>query len=345
MADAWSILIEVTNACHLRCSHCTAGVAHVRRPYFMSLEQLEQALQSLNGWKKGVGCFGGEPTLHPQFPELCALFSRYFPKRQLAIWTAGGPQFESYRDLIDRTFALVAFNDHQSPGFHKPILIANEEVVHDEATRRTLIEHCWVPSHWSPLITHRGAFFCEIAATFDNLFDGPGGHPLEPGWWKKDFSAFAYQREANCGHCSIPLPLETLPDDMDADCVSPGNAERLRKAGSPLAAKGRLRVIDAVDLKPAKSIQRNPRWFATPGTPHYWTRLSVRSGFWLAAQYRYVPQSAGIFVRDLSRFAALTVAHKTMALAAAARATLRGRKAVTPGVPPAPPHPKRQPRA
>ena len=156
LRDAWSILIEITNACRLRCAQCTAGVPHVRRPNFMSLEQLELALRSLEGWKKGVGCFGGEPTLHPQFPEVCALFGRYFPRRQLAFWTCGGPAYEQHRHLIDRTFGLVAYNDHQSPGFHQPLMIANEDVVPDPTTRQRLIENCWVPRHWSPLITHRG---------------------------------------------------------------------------------------------------------------------------------------------------------------------------------------------
>jgi hypothetical protein len=322
MAHAWSILIEVTNACRLRCAHCTEGVPHVRRPHFMSLGQLELALQSLKGWKKAVGCLGGEPTLHPQFPEVCAMFRRYFPRRQLALWTCGGAAYEQHRALIDETFGLVSYNDHQSPGFHKPIMIAGEEVVPDEETLRTLIANCFVPLHWSPLITHRGAFFCEVAATMDNLFDGPGGHPLVPGWWKKDFSAFAYQREHHCRRCSMPLPIETLPDDMDVDCVSAGNADRLLAAGSPLAVNGRLRVIQEVDLKTPP--RRNPRWFATPGTEHYWTRLSVRSGFWLAAQYRYVPGVAAVFARDLSRYAMLKVSYHASAIGRVARRAWHG---------------------
>jgi hypothetical protein len=322
MADAWSILIEVTNACRLRCAHCTAGVPHVRKPYFMALDHLEHALQSLEGWKKGVGCFGGEPTLHPQFPDVCALFAKYFPRRQLAMWTCGGPQYETHRQLIDETFAILAYNDHHSAGFHQPLMIANEEVVPDPDERRRLIENCWVPHHWSPLITHRGAFFCEVAATFDNLFDGPGGHPLVKGWWKKDFSAFAYQREHNCRFCSLPLPVEPLPDTLRADSVSPGNAERLKTVGSPLALQGRLRVVQEVDLR--RSLQRNPRWFAPPGTSHYWTRLTVRAGFWLAAQYRHVPGARRAFARDLSRYTALKVSYAAGTMAAAARQWLGG---------------------
>ena len=126
------------------------------------------------------------------------------------------------------------------------------------------------------------AFFCEVAATFDKLFDGPGGHPLQRGWWKKDFAAFKYRRTTTAGSAASRCPSSPQPDTLDADWVSSGNAERLRKAGSPLAVRGRLRVVDAVDLD--ARVVRNPRWFATPGTSHFWTRLSFRAGFWLATQ-------------------------------------------------------------
>ena len=185
LADSWSILIEITNACRLKCAHCTCGVPHVRAPHFMDLDTLQRALESLEGWRKGVGCFGGEPTLHPRFPEVCALFRRYFPREQCAVWTCGGPAFERHRDEIDRTFAMVTYNDHQAEGYHQPLMIAADEVVADPVERARLIEGCWIQHHWSPMITPRGAFFCEVAATFDGLFNGPGGFPLEKGWWHR----------------------------------------------------------------------------------------------------------------------------------------------------------------
>ena len=133
LADAWSILIEVTNACRLRCAHCTAGVPHVRRPIFMQLGAVDQALKSLKGWKKGVGCFGGEPTMHPEFAEICALFRAHFPRKQCALWTCGGRTYEQHRQVIDETFAIVAYNDHESPGFHQPLMIVCDEVRADKA--------------------------------------------------------------------------------------------------------------------------------------------------------------------------------------------------------------------
>jgi hypothetical protein len=271
----------------------------------MSLDTLESSLRSLEGWKKGVGCFGGEPTLHPEFPAVCALFGQYFPKRQLAFWTCGGPAYERHRALIERTFGSITYNDHQSEGYHQPLMIAADEVVPDPVRRRELIEHCWIQQHWSPMITHRGAFFCEVAATFDNLFDGVGGFALEPGWWKEGRSDVAGQRERYCGSCSIPLPIEPVRDTFPVDFVSPGNAARLRAAGSPLALRGGIREVTSIDLDAAPT--RNPRYFAMPGTPHYWSKMPLRMGFWMAAQYLSISSGPRAFLIDTARFSSLKV--------------------------------------
>ena len=190
-----------------------------------------------------------------------------------------------------------------------------------QGRRRSLIENCWLQHHWSPLITANGAYFCEVAATFDTLFSGPGGHAVEPGWWKKDLKDFEDQRERCCNRCSIPLPIETQPDNLPYDFVSPGNAARLLAAGSPLAKRGGLRVIDAVDLQ--RIVTRNPRYFADPGSKHYWTTMTVRSGLWLAAQYRHQPRAVAQFVSDVARFAALKVSHRALQVGAVARRTAR----------------------
>lgn len=303
LADSWSILIEITNACRLKCAHCTCGVPHVRAPHVMDLATVERALQSLEGWTRGVGCFGGEPTLHPQFAEVCALFRKYFPREQCAVWTCGGPAYERHRADIERTFAMVSYNDHAEGGFHQPLMIAADEVVPDPVQRAALIERCWLQHHWSPMITPRGAFFCEVAATFDGLFGGPGGFPLEKGWWHRGVSDVQAQRARSCGSCSIPLPIEPVPDTLPFDYVSPGNAERLRAAGSPLALRGGLRIVSSVDL--THQVQRNPRFFAPTGTSHYWSRLHWRSAWWLAQQYRRNASGLRGLASDTARFVAL----------------------------------------
>ena len=210
----------------------------------MDLEQVERALHSLQGWTKGVGCMGGEPTLHPEFERICGLYQKYVGRARAGLWTSGGPKFKEYRSLILQTFARILYNDHSEVGKHQPIFVASNEIIPDRALRDELIDHCWIQDKWSPAINQKGAFFCEIAAVFDLLFDGPGGFPLEPGWWRKTPDAFLLQRERYCGLCSIPVPLPPVSNNQGWDYVSPENMERLLKAGSPWAEKGKIKVIN-----------------------------------------------------------------------------------------------------
>jgi hypothetical protein len=330
LADSWAILIEITNACRLKCAHCTCGVPHVRAPHFMDLATLQRALESLEGWRKGVGCFGGEPTLHPQFPEVCALFRRYFPREQCAVWTCGGPAYERHRAEIDRTFAMVTYNDHEADGHHQPLMIAADEVVADPVERARLIEGCWIQHHWSPMITPRGAFFCEVAATFDGLFNGPGGFPLDKGWWRRGLADIQEQRARACGSCSIPLPIQPQPDTLPFDYVSPRNAERLRAAGSPLALRGGLRIVTEVDLSQTQT--RNPRFFAPTGTEHFWSRMQWRTAWWLVRQYATSPSGVRGLVQDSTRYMSLRLDLWANAVRAKAE-SLRLRQTRTPPPP------------
>lgn len=242
--DAWLIQIEITNACHLRCAHCSRGVPHVRKPYFMSLGEVEMALQSLEGWPKGVGCMGGEPTMHPEFEDICRLYQKHVGRARSGLWTSGGPQYDKYEKLIGETFRMVLYNDHSEVGKHQPLMIASEECVPDEKLRNELIDNCWLQKLWSPAINTKGAFFCEVAAVFDLLFEGPGGYEVEKGWWKKRVCDFRDQRDRYCRYCSIPVPLREVPNDAGKDYVSPANAERLLRAGSPWAKRGKIELIE-----------------------------------------------------------------------------------------------------
>jgi len=80
ISDMWLIQIEVTNTCTHKCSHCTRACSHIKKPFMGGLDYIEKALRSMEGWNRGVGCMGGEPTLHPKFPEICELYRKYFPR-------------------------------------------------------------------------------------------------------------------------------------------------------------------------------------------------------------------------------------------------------------------------
>jgi hypothetical protein len=241
---AWLIQIEVTNACFLKCAHCTRAVSHVRKPYCASVESIENALRSLDGWPRGVGCMGGEPTLHPDFEQICQLYQKYFPRERCGLWTSGGKGFHKHERIIRDTFGIMLYNDHSEVGKHQPLFIASGEVIPDDDLRNELIDNCWLQQKWSPTINPKGAFFCEVAGTIDLMFDGPGGYPLEPQWWNKEVTQFADQRNRYCHQCSIPVPFGCIPNDLPFDYVSPGNLEKLKAAGSPLIKKGGYKIIE-----------------------------------------------------------------------------------------------------
>lgn len=67
------VSIALTNACDLACSYCFAPKSRATLPFDLVVSWLHE-LES-NG-TIGVGFGGGEPTLYPQFAELCAEATR-----------------------------------------------------------------------------------------------------------------------------------------------------------------------------------------------------------------------------------------------------------------------------
>lgn len=246
------IQIEVTNACHLRCANCTRFIGHHRKPYFMDLGTIEKALDSLEGFPGHVGLMGGEPTLHPDFKDICKLYQEKIPEKgRREFWTAGY-KWDEYKNLINETFdeEYIAFNDHSKPdeGQHQPLLIAIDDVVEDKELMWKLIDNCWVQLRWSASITPKGAFFCEVAAAQDRLFNGPGGYPVEKGWWQREPKDFQDQVRRYCPQCSAALPMYIPNNHETHDSISPGNAKRLREVKSPKFEKGHVIVEDVQKL-------------------------------------------------------------------------------------------------
>lgn len=242
-----AIHIEVTNGCSLQCSQCTRFVGHHRKPFFMDLEMVKKAAKSLNGYSGQIGIMGGEPTLHPQFKEICELIQKHIPnRRQRSLWT-NGLRWKEYKEIIEQTFDSdhIIYNDHKDKevGYHQPLLAAAEELLDDRELMWRLIGNCWVQWRWSASITPRGGFFCEVAAAQDHLFNGPGGYLIKPGWWDKNPNEFMDQVKRYCPRCSGAIPMERVSSHAEYDLISQGNAERLKNCGSPKFLQGKYKIF------------------------------------------------------------------------------------------------------
>jgi len=246
------IQIEVTNACYLKCANCTRHVGHHRKPFFMKLDFIEKAIDSLEGFTGSIGLMGGEPTLHPQFDEICKLYQKKIPRKRREFWTSGF-KWREKKDIILETFDKnkITYNEHSTPGGkHAPLLVSIDEVVEDKKLMWQMIDNCWVQSQWAASITPKGGFFCEVAASQDYLFDGPGGYEIKKGWWNKNPEDFQDQVKRYCVNCSAALPLKQDSDGFGGrkgpafDTVSKRNLEKLLKAKSPKAEAGHYKLFD-----------------------------------------------------------------------------------------------------
>ena len=209
--------IDITNYCDKACPYCIRYLRHLRpdKQYFMSLDEFEKALDSMVGWPGQIGICGGEPTLHPKFPQICEIINDYKAKNpgsRFQMFTAHTENFKRYHSLLQGTFCHVPLNEHtdyqKSVCLHQPSTVAIGEVIKNKKLMESLIDDCWVQRTWAPSINRRGAFFCEVAGSMSTVIDGPPGYPIERGWWDKTPEQFKDQRDAYCHKCGMCLPMD-----------------------------------------------------------------------------------------------------------------------------------------
>ena len=211
----------------------------------MEVSRVGEWLDSLNGFEGMVGIMGGEPTLHPQFTEICTLFHK-IPKQRRGLWTSGH-NWEKYKDIIKETFPEknIVYNEHStSGGTHQQLLVAMKDIIKDKKFRQELKDNCWIQRRWETCsVTPYGAYFCEVAASLDILFNsGKNAVPVANGWWKNT-EQFKKQYKI-CDLCGAPVPIGGMSDRASFDLISKGNLKKLKKLGSPKVSQGNYATYD-----------------------------------------------------------------------------------------------------
>lgn len=318
--DMRIIQIDITNACIHKCSNCTRFCGHHKKPFFMNWETFEKAVNSLKGYQGTIGIMGGEPTLHPEFEHFVRYINQhpYFPKGEnllvsptkefmnvlgrmeqrdtrisyehgikktlvygWGLWSALSKKYKEHYELIQDTFNMQAVNDHKNTMYHSPIMLTRREMGIPDEEWYHIRDNCWAQETWSATITPKGAFFCEIAGALDMLFDGPGGWPIEPGWWKRTPDEFGDQLKW-CEICGIAINTFTRDANDETDDMSPWYYERLKELDSPkIKRKGMVNVlkineggtIDEESRKDAKEIRHSlyyDSWFSRFSKENNW---------------------------------------------------------------------------
>jgi hypothetical protein len=257
--EQWCIQIEVTNACPKKCSNCTRLVGHVRKPFFMTPGEFATALDAVADFpaesephpcgRKVIGMMGGEPLIHPKFPELCRIMTEKIPdKRCRGLWTSRVLRGHKHEHLVRETFGYLNHNTHEGTVMHSPVLVAVEDVIQDEDKKWKTIGDCWLQEKWSSSITPKGFFFCEVAAAMDMVMEGPGGIPVEPGCWRHDLADYREQIEEWCPKCGVCLELPGRLDSEEIDDMSISNVLRLGAVDSPRVLRKEAELFDVSTL-------------------------------------------------------------------------------------------------
>lgn len=163
------------------------------------------------------------------------------------LWSAMVPSYKKNFELIQDVFKMQAVNDHGNVMYHSPILINRKDLGISDEEWIPIRDHCWAQDVWSATITPKGAFFCEIAGALDMLFDGPGGWPIEEGWWKRTPDQFGEQLKW-CEYCGIALETFTRNANDWIDDVSESMYKKLVEIESP-----KLLKHDAINLVKIKN--------------------------------------------------------------------------------------------
>ena len=335
-ADMQTIQIEITNACNKRCSNCTRFCGNHKRPFFMDYDTFCRALDSLDGFDGVIGIMGGEPTLHPEFERFVLHIQEKFGKRKAknrliypqkafikevqrrefeshvlrnngtprevfkmcgpGLWSNMGATYRKHYEIIQDTFHVQFLNDHLNPSYHQPGLFARKDLGMSDEEWISLRDKCWVQNEWSASITPKGAFFCEIAAALDMLFDGPGGWKVEPGWWKRTPEEFSDQLHW-CELCGFALTTFMRDAKEERDDVSPTLYEKLKQVGSPRLMAGHTNLVKIENGVIAEESKAHGKHFsaAQPYIEHYEDRFNKENSVLFVTDYEKasVPEGDG----------------------------------------------------
>lgn len=283
--DMKIIQVDITNACMHKCSNCTRFCGHHKKPFYMDFETFKKAIGSLKGFNGTIGIMGGEPTLHPKFEEFVNYINenKYYPKTEnmlikptdefmktvakmeqkasfknygndvervsvqgFGLWSALSSNYAKHYELIQDTFNYQALNDHTNTMYHSPILVSRKDLGISDEEWIPIRDNCWIQNEWSATITPKGAFFCEIAGALDMLLDGPGGWPIEEGWWKRRPEDFGEQLNW-CEICGIAIETFSRDANEEVDDMSKWFYERLSELESPKIKNNKYNVIDIAE--------------------------------------------------------------------------------------------------
>ena len=242
------VQIEITRACSLHtCSNCTRLLPFRKDTLHMAPEVFRQAVKSMAGWTGVISLFGGNPTSHPKFEEICEILCEEVPnQRQRGLWTndllgkgesakktfwphgrfnINLHQNSNAADEVREWLPGVRIVGENQASWHSPILMNYRDFGISEEQWIPMREACDINQKWSASLVERDgkvfAHFCEVGSALDGIRGQNNGVEAVPGWWKLPISYFHEQISKCCdAGCGVPLRRKGSLDNADTYDIS-----------------------------------------------------------------------------------------------------------------------------
>lgn len=199
-------------------------------------------------------------SMHNQEQENTILYNYRTGMREsvkgAGLWSAMVKSYKKNYEVIQDIFKMQAVNDHGNIMYHSPIMITRKDLGIPDDEWIKIRDNCWAQDVWSASITPKGAFFCEIAGALDMLFDGPGGWPIEPGWWKREPEEFGDQLKW-CELCGIAIETFTRDANEEIDDMSQTFYEKLKEIESPKLKRNLINIVKIENGKITEESKNN----------------------------------------------------------------------------------------
>lgn len=232
------VQIHIIRACDKSCFHCTQ-ISNIRgKGAVMTPDQFRVAVETLKDHFGVVGIFGGNPCIHPQFDEICAILREAIPFERRGLWSnklfgkgavcretfnphvsnlnvhLDQEAYDEFQNTWPETKGLQNLKGLYEDSRHGPPFVAQQDLGFSDDEINQNSATCDVNQKWSSLIgVVRGelrAFVCELmyaqAALHEADPDWPDtGLPVVPGWWNHPMEHFAEQVKFHCRRCGMPI--------------------------------------------------------------------------------------------------------------------------------------------
>jgi hypothetical protein len=211
----------------------------------MGIDTFKKALDSLSGWNKVIGLIGGDPLLHTKFEDLTEIFKQKVPdKSKRGLWTSNFRDKEKY---CRNDYGYINFNNHKEDVRHTPNMCSICDIVKDKNEMMKYINDCWLADKWSPSITPKGVYRCEVQGAMDMVLNKNLGLPIEKGWFNRPLKDFENQINELCPLCSISIPLQDRSDKDVIDDITPTALKVFKD--SPKIKSGKYKLHEPLELK------------------------------------------------------------------------------------------------